>query len=153
MARLYANENFPLPTVDGLRTLGHDVLTTQDAGRAGMALPDDSVLAFSVAEGRILLTLNRKHFIRLHRARPDHKGIVVCTFDPDFAALAQRIHTALATTHRTWTGNLRINRPANKDAACLRVALACRRRCGGGARRMTDLAVLHAGPSGASARV
>ena len=25
----------------------------------------------------------------------EHTGIVVCTFDPDVAALAQRIHTAL----------------------------------------------------------
>ena len=30
MARLYANENFPLPVVNELRRLGHDVLTTQD---------------------------------------------------------------------------------------------------------------------------
>ena len=29
MARLYANENFPLPVVNELRRLGHDVLTTQ----------------------------------------------------------------------------------------------------------------------------
>ena len=27
MARLYANENFPLPVVGELRRLGHDVLT------------------------------------------------------------------------------------------------------------------------------
>ena len=26
MARFYANENFPLPTVEELRRLGHDVL-------------------------------------------------------------------------------------------------------------------------------
>ncbi|TEU18005.1 MAG: hypothetical protein E3J21_06900 [Anaerolineales bacterium] len=28
MARLYANENLPLPVVGELRRLGHDVLTT-----------------------------------------------------------------------------------------------------------------------------
>jgi hypothetical protein len=32
MARLYSNENFPLPVVHRLRTLGHDVLTIQEAG-------------------------------------------------------------------------------------------------------------------------
>lgn len=30
MARLYANENFPLPAVEELRRLGHDVLTTYE---------------------------------------------------------------------------------------------------------------------------
>lgn len=32
MARLYANENFPLPVVEVLRRLGHDVLTAGEAG-------------------------------------------------------------------------------------------------------------------------
>src|SRR5918912_4238193 len=81
MAVLYANENFPLPVVEELRQLGHDVLTTYESGRAGTAIPDDEVLAYSVAEKRILLTINRKHFIRLHRQQPDHIGIIVCTFD------------------------------------------------------------------------
>src|ERR671923_742203 len=95
MARCYANENFPIPAVEALRRLGHDVLTTADSGRAGQAIPDADVLAFAVEEDRIVVTLNRRHFIRLHHTTPAHAGMVVCTFDPDFAALAQRIHTAL----------------------------------------------------------
>src|SRR5262245_26220342 len=95
MAQLYANENFPLPVVEELRRLGHDVLTTYESGRAGTAIPDDEVLAYSVAEARILLTINRKHFIRLHRQKPDHTGIIVCTFGVDFVALGQRIHEAV----------------------------------------------------------
>jgi len=47
MAHLYANENFPLSVVEELRRLGHDVLTTYESGRAGIAVPDDEVLAFS----------------------------------------------------------------------------------------------------------
>jgi len=95
MARLYANENFPLPVVEELKRLGHDVLTTQETGRGSQAMPDDEVLAFSSSIGRTLLTLNRKHFIRLHEEKPKHEGIVVCTFDPDFLALAHRIHEAI----------------------------------------------------------
>ena len=30
MARLYSNENFPLPVVERLRALGHEVLTIQE---------------------------------------------------------------------------------------------------------------------------
>jgi len=47
MARLYANENFPLPAVEELRRLGHDVLTSYESGRAGQAVPDEDVLAFA----------------------------------------------------------------------------------------------------------
>ena len=91
MAHFYANENFPLPAVMELRTLGHQVLTTHDAGNAGKAMPDDSVLQFAAGSNRVLLTLNRRHFIRLHNAGIKHAGIVACTFDPDFIALARRI--------------------------------------------------------------
>jgi hypothetical protein len=112
MARCYANENFPFPTVEVLRGLGHDVLTTVESGRAGQAIPDVEVLAFAVAEERIVITLNRRHFIRLHHTTPTHTGIIVCTFDLDFAALAQRIHTALEA-HPQMGGRLvRVNRPA-----------------------------------------
>jgi hypothetical protein len=43
-ARLYSNENFPLPVVEALRRLGYDILTTH----------------------------NRQDFIRLHRQNPKH---------------------------------------------------------------------------------
>jgi len=47
MARLYANENFPLPVVKELRRLGHDVLTIHETGKAGQSVPDETVLAFA----------------------------------------------------------------------------------------------------------
>ncbi|MBI1279975.1 MAG: hypothetical protein GC179_17745 [Anaerolineaceae bacterium] len=93
MAQFYADENFPLPVVEELRVLGHDVSTTQESGRADQKIPDEQVLAFATENKRILLTLNRKHFIRLHTEQPDHTGIIVCTFDPDFVGQAHRIHT------------------------------------------------------------
>jgi hypothetical protein len=34
MARFYSDENFPLPVVEELRKLGHDVLTIHEAGQA-----------------------------------------------------------------------------------------------------------------------
>ena len=110
MADCYANENFPLPVVEALRELGHNLLTTYESGKAGQAVSDEDILAFAIAESRIVLTLNRRHFIRLHQAMPDHRGIIVCTYD--FEALAGRIHRELET-YSDWTGRLvRINRPA-----------------------------------------
>ena len=51
MARLYANENFPLPVVEALRQRGHDVLTIQETGGAGQAMADEAVLAFARDQG------------------------------------------------------------------------------------------------------
>jgi hypothetical protein len=55
MAAFYANENFPLPVVEELRRLGHDVVTTTDAGKSGSAVPDEAVLDYAVHNGRALL--------------------------------------------------------------------------------------------------
>lgn len=44
MARIYANENFPLPVVEELRRLGHDILTVLEAGKAGLVETDEAVL-------------------------------------------------------------------------------------------------------------
>ena len=37
MAAFYADENFRLPVVEAFRRLGDDVMTCQEAGRAGTA--------------------------------------------------------------------------------------------------------------------
>lgn len=111
MALLYSNENFPLPTVAALRRLGHDVLTVAEAGAASQRIPDEEVLAFASNRGRAVLTLNRRHFVRLHESDPIHSGIIVCTFDSAFAEQAQRIHEAIAP-HASLAGLLlRVNRP------------------------------------------
>ena len=54
MARLYADEHFPRQVVQKLRSLGHDILTVQEAGNAG--LPDEDVLAFAISDNRAVLT-------------------------------------------------------------------------------------------------
>ena len=110
MAAIYSNENFPLPVVLGLRELGHDVLTIQETGRAGEAVPDSEVLAYASCLNRTVLTINRRDFIRLHLASNDHAGIVVCTFDPNFVAQAERIHQTI-TREGDLRGKLvRVNR-------------------------------------------
>ncbi len=111
MARLYSNENFPIPVVEELRRLGHDVVSIQERGRAGEGVPDPDALAMATAEGRAVLTLNRRDFVRLHAASDAHAGIVVCTVDPDFAGQAARIHAAV-TQYPDLRGQLiRVNRP------------------------------------------
>lgn len=111
MAELYSNENFPLPVVEKLRQLGHDVLTIQETGKGEQSVSDEAVLTFANEKGRAVLTLNRKHFIRLHKKQPNHAGIIVCSFDPDFVGQAHRIHTVIKTQTQLSGQLIRINRP------------------------------------------
>src|SRR5256885_15422954 len=105
---LYADEDFDLPVVVILRTLGHDVLTTQEDGRSGA--PDPDILARAHALGRAVLTINRWDFERLHRQGAAHSGILSATRDGDLPALADRIHAAPAgLSPARWC--LRVNPP------------------------------------------
>lgn len=112
MARLYSNENFPMPVVEELRRLGHEVLTIQETGKANQEIPDDQVLAFACAENRAVLRINRKDFIRLHRRQQNHSGIIVCTFDPDFTRQAKRIHEAIEPLASLEGQLIRVIRPS-----------------------------------------
>src|SRR5947209_1981161 len=90
--QLYADENFPLPVVEELRRLGHDVLTVQEDGRQATSDPD--ILARAHTLGRAVLTHNRRHFERLHRQGADHSSILSARRD-DSSSLAARIDAAL----------------------------------------------------------
>jgi predicted nuclease of predicted toxin-antitoxin system len=111
MARFYSDEDFPAKAVAHLRGLGHDVVTIQESGLANKGTPDSDVLAFAISQSRAVLTMNRKHFIRLHRDQPDHFGIVICTTDADVLALAERIDRTVVREHSIAGQLVRINRP------------------------------------------
>jgi hypothetical protein len=109
MARLYADEDFPGPVVEILRDLGHDVLTVQEAGRAGRSDPE--VLTDATADGRAVLTHNHRDYRRLH-AKQSHAGIISCTRDKDdLPGLAQRIHHAISAAPSLANQFIRITRP------------------------------------------
>jgi hypothetical protein len=112
MARLYTNENFPQQAVNRLREFGHDVETSHEAGASGVGTPDIEVLQYAIRERRVLVTLNRRHFVALHERVEGHGGIVVCSFDPDFRSLAGRIHDAISNQPDITNRLIRVNRPA-----------------------------------------
>jgi hypothetical protein len=111
MAQLYADEDFSYPVVEQLRLRGHDVLTAQEAGQAQQRITDPVVLAFAIAQGRAVLTFNRRHFKRLHQQTRPHTGIVICSRDDDIVALADRIHHAIQIVGLLDNQLLVINRP------------------------------------------
>jgi uncharacterized protein with PIN domain len=108
MARFFSDENFPMPAVLLLRQLGHDVVTIQELGQANEATADELVLQLSTSDHRILLTLNRKDFYRLHERSPVHAGILVCVKDDDFARMADRIHQVANTVNDLTSKLIRI---------------------------------------------
>jgi hypothetical protein len=109
--RFYADENFPLPVVAELRGLGHDVLTAFEDGRAHQAVADENVLLRSTSLERVLLTIDRIDFLRLHNAGKPHTGIILCTFDVDFARQADRIHRSSLGSRELSGKLIRVNRP------------------------------------------
>jgi len=112
MSRFLADENFPLPVVEELRRLGHDVVTIQEAGRANQQFSDKNVLNLASTGKRALMTLNRKHFIRLHEVSANHAGIIVCTMDLDYVGQAYRIHQAIKQYTTLHGVLIKVNRPA-----------------------------------------
>jgi hypothetical protein len=111
MARLYADEDFPFPVVERLRQLGHDIITTLEAGQANQRIGDAEQLAFAAGLGRAILTRNRRHFIRLHASSAQHGGIISITDDPDLDGQANRIDVALAAYATLAGQHVRVNLP------------------------------------------
>jgi predicted nuclease of predicted toxin-antitoxin system len=111
MVLLYANENFPRQVVEQLRQLGHDVLTVPEAGQDGQGIGDADVLEYATRRQRAVITLNRRDFIQLHLANPEHAGIIVCTQDADIKGQARRVDAAIQATPDLTGQLLRINRP------------------------------------------
>lgn len=111
MAQLYADEDFPLPVVERLRQLGHDVVTSWEAGQANQAIEDADQFAFATSLGRAILTRNRRHFIPLHKRSTNHAGIISITDDPDFDGQGGRIDAAIRANHSLAGQHVRVNRP------------------------------------------
>lgn len=112
MARLYADEQYPYAVVKFLRIFEHDVLTVQEAGKANQRISDSDVLCYATNENRAVITQNRKDFILLHRLQPGHAGIIVCTDDRDWEALAHRVHASIMAAETLQGKLIRVVRPA-----------------------------------------
>jgi predicted nuclease of predicted toxin-antitoxin system len=115
LAKFYSDENFPHTAVEALRKLGHDVLTAFEAGQADKRIPDDEVLRYAIREERIVLTFNRKDFIKLHEKNSTHTGIVVCKVDVDFEALAERVDRAIKEYSSMQNQLIRVTRAQDRD--------------------------------------
>jgi hypothetical protein len=95
--QLVGDEDFPRPVIVRLRSIGYDAITCPEIGLANLRTPDSAILAWAIENGRAVLTHNRSHFLRLHRAAPNHHGILICTRDLDHRRLTERVVAALGS--------------------------------------------------------
>ena len=117
MARLMADEDVALPVVEELRHLGHDVVTMLDLGKANLGIDDAMVLDLARKDQRALVTMNRRHYLRLHKADPNHAGVIACTVDVDFTGLAARIDEAIRSVPSLEGEFVRVYRPSTPSGA------------------------------------
>lgn len=112
MSRFLADEQFPARVQNRLRRLGHDVefIRAFDTKKSGDGKSDAEVLRIAMAENRIILTLNRKHFWALHQCGDfgGHRGIIACMPDEAYPdAQAKRIDL-LVKSVRHMDGQFRV---------------------------------------------
>ena len=118
MARFLADEDFDFAIVEALRVRGHEVIRHQEIGEAPRGELDPQVLARARAEGLVLLTHNRRDFVRIHRSGVAHAGILALPQHPDTSDAAARID-ALVGAEASLTNRLfKVNRlPVVLDTA------------------------------------
>jgi predicted nuclease of predicted toxin-antitoxin system len=105
--RLLADENFPRPIVDALRSDGHDVLWAR-IDCAGWA--DVVLLDLAESEARIVLTLDKDFWrIAVQRRTPlEQSGIVLFQIHPAIPGNLGPLVRAFVEANRVWTGHIGI---------------------------------------------
>src|SRR4051812_39992850 len=79
MAQILADEDVPARLSAELRLLGHAVTMVRqiDSSKSGSGISDRGVLTYAMERSWIVLTLNERHFRRLHKDIGWHSGIVI----------------------------------------------------------------------------
>ena len=102
--KLLVDENLPVPTTDLLRSAGHDVASVLEISPG---VSDAEVLAYAVAERRILVTLDKQDFGELiyYHGLPAPPGMILFRL-PDIPAeeLSNRVARTIAAQD-DWRGS------------------------------------------------
>jgi hypothetical protein len=93
--RLFADVMFPIQIVRALRLLGYEVRTAQQhqgTSRPDQPLTDEQILEAANDFRGAVLTLNDRHFVRLHfETHCTHKGIIICKHTSEYEKRAKEI--------------------------------------------------------------
>jgi predicted nuclease of predicted toxin-antitoxin system len=105
--RLLADENFPEPIVEALRSEGHDILWA----RTDLAGSKDIVLLnLAETEARIVLTLDKDFWqIAVQRRSPlEQSGVVLFRVHPATPERLRPLIRAFVEAKAVWAGNVTI---------------------------------------------
>ena len=104
--RFLADENFPLPAVNALRSAGMDVDRVSD-DYSGAS--DEDVLARCRAEGRTLLTFDKDFGeLAFRKGMPAESGIVLFRLAPVSPDEVVTIAVAAIRSRSDWTGHFSV---------------------------------------------
>ena len=105
--QILADENFPKPIVEALRSDGHDVLwaRTDLAGTSDVGLLD-----LAESDARIVLTLDKDFWqIAVQRRSPlERSGVVLFRVHPATPERLAPLVTAFAAADTAWAGHISI---------------------------------------------
>jgi len=88
---LLGDEDFNHKVLKGLADASYDVTSIRDLGLDRQWFSDEDVLKTAIELGRIVLTHNKRDFIRLHRKTNQHPGIITCYQTSDHDTLTGKI--------------------------------------------------------------
>lgn len=107
--KILVDENIPVPTVDALREMEHDVRDIRGTENEGMK--DALLWEMAQSEGRLLITTDKGFTGR--RSEPHHGVIIVRLRQPNRHKIHRRVMRAMAQFEPTeWSGLLVVMRDA-----------------------------------------
>ena len=102
--RYYFDEHLAEAIAQGLSHRKIDVLTAQEARRAGKKIPDSAQLAYATAQGRILVTRDRD-YILLARTQFPHAGVGMLQKELSIGGFIDYLELLALTTTPEWMRN------------------------------------------------
>lgn len=102
--RYYFDEHLADAITLGLRLRGIDVLTAQEAGRAGKKIPDSEQLAYATAQERVIATRDRD-YILLARTQFPHAGVIMLQKELSIGGYIDYLELLALTTTPEWIRN------------------------------------------------
>jgi predicted nuclease of predicted toxin-antitoxin system len=108
--RLFADENFPLPTIAALRQAGHDVTWVRtDLPGTG----DAALLDIAEADGRVLLTLDKDFWqLAMQRREPlERSGVILFRVHPAIPENITPLVLRTMATAQDWGGHASVVSP------------------------------------------
>ena len=107
---LLGDEDFNHKVLKILTEVPYDVTSIKELGLDRKWFSDEDVLKTAIELNRVILTHNKRDFIKLHRKAEWHPGIITCYQTADFETLAGKIISLIEGVDSFENSLFRINK-------------------------------------------